>query len=116
MYNGSTDDDGRPKIIFSNVTEKGVISNTTTSIQDLSLFEVLYILGTEHILCVLYIPFPSSKKTVIAITSMDPTVLGLITVRSIPRGHRRWRSKHKTAFMCLHHSYNLQYSSLIDSL
>ena len=85
VYNGSTGDDGRPKLIFSNVTEKGVISNTTTSFQDkdFPVFEVLYILDTEHNSCVLYIPFPSSKKTVIAIISMDPTVLGLITVRNV---------------------------------
>ena len=83
VYNGSTGDDGKPKLIFSNVTEKGVISNTTTSFQDKEFFEVLYILDTEHNSCVLYIPFPSSKKTVIAIISMDPTVLGLITVRNV---------------------------------
>jgi hypothetical protein len=83
VYNGSTDDDGKPKLIFSNVNEKGVISNTTTSIQNFSIFEVLYILDTEHNSCVLYIPIPSSSKTIIAIISMDPKVLGLITVRNV---------------------------------
>ena len=85
VYNGSVSDDGKPKLLFSNITERGAISNTASSFndRDFSTFEVLYILDTEHNSCVLYIPFPSSKKTVIAVISMDPTVLGLITVRNV---------------------------------
>jgi hypothetical protein len=79
VYNGSIGNDGKPTMIYSNVSENGIISNTTASFssKDFSTFEVLYILDTEHNSCVLYIPFPSSKKTVIAIISMDPTVLGV---------------------------------------
>ena len=85
VYNGSVSDDSKPKLLFSNITERGAISNTASSFndRDFSTFEVLYILDTEHNSCVLYIPFPSSKKTVIAVISMDPTVLGLITVRNV---------------------------------
>jgi hypothetical protein len=36
VYNGSTNEKGKPKRIFKNVSEKGLISNTTTSIEDIS--------------------------------------------------------------------------------
>ena len=83
VYNGTTEND-RPKRIFK-VSEKGLISNTTTSFQDkdFSIFEVLYIRDTEHNSVVLYIPFPSSKKTAVVVISMDSIVLGLISVRNV---------------------------------
>ena len=33
--------------------------------------------------CVLYIPYPASNRTVVAIIAMDPKILGLITVKSV---------------------------------
>ena len=85
VFNGTLGNDGKPKEIYSNISERGIIKNTTNYYQedDFTTFEVLYILDTHSNSCVLYIPFPSSKKTVVAIISMDSNVLGLITIRNV---------------------------------
>ena len=85
VYDGTLDTNGKPKQNFTNINKKGVIKYTTKFFNEklFRKFNVLYIKDTEYNSCVLYMPLPSSKKTVVAIISMDPKILGLITVRNV---------------------------------
>ena len=86
VYDGTIDKEGiRPTIIYSNIDKPGVIVNTPKSIimSRFREFQVLYILDTEDSNLILYMAIPSTRKTMIAIISTSPSVVGHIMVKNV---------------------------------
>jgi hypothetical protein len=86
VYDGTVQNDGiTPTCAFSNVTEKDVIKNTPSSMVHANFvsFQVLYINDTEGGNFILYIPIPSSNKTMIAVVSMDDKIPGFLKIINV---------------------------------
>jgi hypothetical protein len=86
VYDGTLETDGiNPKQIYSNVSAAGTITNTPTCIEhtNFSSFQPLYISDTNAANFILYLPIPSTDKTMVAVISMDPTVPGFISPRNV---------------------------------
>ena len=86
VYDGTLDNDGiNAKSIYSNIGEIGKIINTpdVINMNNFSEFRVLYISDIEGANLILYIAIPSTKKTVIAILSMNPSLSGYLMIKNI---------------------------------
>ena len=86
VYDGTLDEDGiNPKMIYTNIQEMGKITNTPTTINmsNFNEFQVLYISDVEGSSFILYVAIPSTKKTLIAVLSMNPTIAGYLTIKCV---------------------------------
>ena len=81
IYDGTIGNDGSPNYIRSTVP----ISGTPNKIDEskFSSFRVLYIPDSNTSNFVLYVPIPSTKKTVVAVICMDPSTSNLLVVRNL---------------------------------
>ena len=86
VYDGTLNEDGiNPKMIYTNINEIGKITNTpnTINMSNFNEFQVLYISDIEGSAFILYVAIPSTKKTLIAVLSMNPTIAGYLTIKCV---------------------------------
>jgi hypothetical protein len=85
VYDGTLDSDGNPNAVYSNIMTSGKVLNTPAEIvmTNFTTFQPLYIPDPNGSNFVLYIAIPSTKKTMIAVISMDPNIPGLLKIKNV---------------------------------